>query len=289
MSKFQFDKIWYFVGVLLLLNFAVWVALGQARPQDFAKLYFFDVGEGDAIYLRTVQGNDILIDGGPGDAVLSKLGRVMPFWDRTLELVILTHPHADHLAGVVEVLKRYQVSQVLVSNIPHTSATYQAFWDLLKKRGINVLQPKLGQRIFLDNQTVLDIFYPLDENSVPRISEDINDTSIISRLSFGKINVLLTGDGGKKIENLLLELKLPLASEILKVSHHGSLVANNKEFVETARPTYGIISVGENRYGHPDAATIQTLVNAGLKILRTDQKGDISFVLYPDRAILSTR
>ena len=97
MPKFKWTKLWFLVLALLVLNLILVVASNQVRPRKFAELHFFDVGQGDSIYLRTIEGNDVLIDGGPGDIVLSKLGRVMPFSDRKIELMILTHPHADHI------------------------------------------------------------------------------------------------------------------------------------------------------------------------------------------------
>ena len=104
MSKFKFHKFWYLVGLLLLANTAVVFATRQSRPRDHTTVNFFDVGQGDATYLRTPRGSDILVDAGPGDVLLGKLGAAMPFFDRTIELAILTHPHADHITGMIEVL-----------------------------------------------------------------------------------------------------------------------------------------------------------------------------------------
>lgn len=284
--KQKYSKFWYVVGVLVAANIAAAVALAQAGAADFAKLYFFDIGQGDAIYLRTHQGNDILIDTGPGDAVLSKLGEAMPFADRTLELVILTHPHADHISGMVEILKRYKVETIILPEVDYDSATYNALRQQYVNAHTLVMRPKLGQRIYLDDSTVLDIFYPI-LGKFERQPKDINDASIVARLSFGQSNVLLMGDAGKSIERFLVKLGLPLASEILKVGHHGSHHSSAENFLQAVDSDYNIISVGKNSYGHPHEEVLGIFLEHGKELLRTDQHGDIAFKIYPRYVILA--
>ena len=285
MSNKKYSKFWYVVSVLLLANAVVWVQELQTGQRPYGQLYFFDVGQGDAIYYRTAEGNDVLIDGGPGDAVLSRLGSVMPFTDRTLELVILTHPHADHVAGLVEVIKRLEVKKVMLPDIAYETATYQAFLTLLDSKHIDVVRPAAGSRIFLDGETTFDILYPVIAR-FPSIPPDINDVSIVGRLSFGKINALLAGDAGKDIENLLLALELPLESEILKIGHHGSRHSTLEAFVQAVHPDYSVISVGKNSYGHPHEEVLGTLKKFDTEVLRTDERGDVVFRLYSDRIVL---
>src|SRR3989344_3610122 len=158
MKRQKFSKIWYLIGLLFLANIAVWAGSEQIQDAEYLRLHFFDVGQGDGIYLRTPQGNDVLIDGGPNEAVLSKLGDTMPFTDHTIELAILTHPHADHVAGLVAVLQRYEVEKILLSDIDYETATYQALLDLVAEKHVDVLRPRLGQRIVLDDTSVLDIY-----------------------------------------------------------------------------------------------------------------------------------
>ncbi len=285
MLKLRFSKWWYAVGALAIANIAVWVAVTKFQSPDYAKLYFFDVGQGDAIYLRTIQGNDVLIDGGPGDAVLSKLGKAMPFTDRTIELMILTHPHADHVSGLVEVIRRFKVEKLLVSEVFYNSATAKTFEDLVSRKGISVVHPHLGQRVFLDESTVLDIYYPVAPE-LTKPPKDINDVSMVARFSFGKNQVLFMGDAGKGIENFLVKLGLPLTAEVLKVGHHGSRHSTAPEFLKTVGPDYSVISVGQNRYGHPHEEVLGLFVSQEKKLLRTDEQGDIVFLLFPDRVAL---
>lgn len=280
MLREKFSKLWYLVGILAAANLAIWFG-GLASKPDYLGLQFFDVGQGDAIYLRTPQGNDILIDGGPGDAVLAKLGQVMPFADRTIELVILTHPHADHVSGLAEVLKRYRVKNIIFPGVVYESATYARFLELIKEKNVLVHIPHLADRVLLDDFTVLDLYYPIT-GEFSRNPSDINDVSIIGKLSYGTNRVMFTGDAGKNIENFLLKLGVPLESNILKVGHHGSRHSTAAEFLAAVKPEYSVISVGkENKYGHPHEEVLGVLKAANTEILRTDQQGDIIFRLFP--------
>lgn len=267
-----------------MANLAVWIAVAAGGGRPYARLNFLDIGQGDAAYLRTAEGNDVLIDGGPGDAVLSKLGKFMPFWDRSIEFLILTHPHADHVGGLVDVLQRYHVAAVLISEVTYNSATYRSFLDLLREKHISVVVPHLGQRIFLDRSTVFDVYYPVVKDFVT-LPGDINDVSVVGKLSFGKSHVLFAGDAGKDIESLLLSFQLPLGSEILKVGHHGSRHSTSPEFLKAVGPRESVISVGKNSYGHPHPEVLGLLAEDRTEILRTDQRGDISFRIYPDRIV----
>ncbi len=285
MPKRRFSKLWYLVGALILANVGIIAALGQNAGVDFAKLYFFDVGQGDAIYLRTLMGNDVLIDSGPGDAILSKLGRAMPFLDRKLEFVVLTHPHADHISGMIELLKRYKVEKVMVADVSYDSETYKTLLAFLEKKKVEIIRPRLGTRVYLDSVTVLDIYHPIFSES-EKTPKDVNETSIVAKLSFGASQILLTGDSGKAVESLFLKLKLPLDSEILKVAHQGSRNSTSQEFLKAVSPDYAVIFVGKNPYGHPHEEVLGVLSEAGASTLRTDERGDISFAIYPDRVVL---
>lgn len=288
MLRHRYSKLWYLVGILLAANLAAFAALAKDQQDDFVTMRFFDVGQGDAIYIRTAEGNDILIDGGPGDAVLGKLGEAMPFNDRTIELVILTHPHADHVSGLVEILKRYSVKNILMPESVYDSATYGRFLELAKEKQIRTILPKLGQRIFFDRETVFDVYFPII-GKFAKPPSDINDVSIVGKMSFGKSNILLTGDAGQDIEKLMLALGLPLDSEILKVGHHGSRHSTSPEFVEAVSPEDSVISVGKgNSYGHPHPEVLGVLASLTPEVLRTDEKGDIVFRIYPERIALQS-
>ena len=281
----KYSKLWFGVGILLAGNLAIWSGVLGKTHGDFARVNFFDVGQGDSIYIRTPQGNDILIDGGPGDAVLSKLGRVLPYGDREIELVIVTHPHADHVSGVVEVLKRFTVKQVLLSDLAYNSETYKTLLSMLAEKQIPVIRPKLGQRIFLDAFTVLDIYYPVSGVFKTPL-KDVNEASTIARLTLGRSHVLFTGDASKAQEALLTGLGVPLAADILKVGHQGSKTSSGEEFLARVNPDYGVIMVGKNSYGHPHSEVLSALARQETQVLRTDESGDVQFKIYPDRVEL---
>lgn len=279
-------KIWLLVALLAVANLVAWLVLRGQLPTDHGRLIVFDVGQGDAIYFRSPQGNDILIDGGPSDAVLAKLGRAMPFADRTIELMILTHPHADHVAGLVEVLKRYRVKAVMFPDVPYDTSTYQAFLALVREKNIPVITPHLGQRVDFDQTSVFDVYYPLAAKFAVA-PKDMNDASIVGKLSVGRTRALLTGDAGQSIEAELLNLHLPLRAAILKVGHHGSQHSSSQAFLDAVGAQFSAISVGQhNRYGHPAAATLTALANTPTQVLRTDEDGDLNFLLYSDRVVL---
>jgi len=238
-----------------------------------AKIYFFDVGQGDSILIQNEKNTQILIDGGPSKKVLEKLGDVMPFYDRTLELVILTHPDKDHLFGIVEVLKRYNVEKIIFPDIQDNSAGYQEFLKLVQAKNIPIIFPN-GQERIIFSGGYLDILYPL-KNFQNQKLKNTNDASIITRLVFKNQSFLLTGDADQKIEKNLIKNNLYLSSNILKVGHHGSKNSTSDIFLQAVSPQEAVISVGKNSYGHPHQEILNKLENIIIK--RTDQDGDVLY------------
>lgn len=279
--KIQTSKLWLFVLVLIVVNLALFIS-GQARQSHHEMtVTFFDVGQGDAIHIRNQAGQDILIDGGPGDRVLQKLADDMPFLDRKIELLVITHPHADHVSGAVQILRRYTVEKVLVSDVEYPSKTYQAFLAEIEKQNVEVVRPRLGSRIKLNNGAVIDVLYPF-VGYFTKTPKDPNSISTVLRLSYGKSNVLFTGDAGVENELEMIAYELPLQSEILKVGHQGSFTSSSLNFLKAVSPDFGVIMVGENSYGHPHQEVLDRLENQGIDIYRTDEKGDIKFSIFPD-------
>lgn len=235
---------------------------------------FFDVGQGDAAFVETSERVQILIDGGPNSAILEKLGNEMPFWDRTIDLVILTHPEKDHMAGLIEVLKSYKVENILWTGVVRNTAEYKEWQKLIKEEGANIFIAQAGQRI-LGGRSDLDVLFPF-ESLEGKEMKDSNDSSIIARLVFDKTSFLFTGDSTKSVEKeLLLDLvKQQLDADVLKVGHHGSKTSTSKEFIGAVSPEIAVISAGRNnRYGHPHQEVLDNL--AGVAILRTDLDGNI--------------
>jgi len=239
-----------------------------------------DVGQGDAIFIRTPGGSDILIDGGPDDSVLACLGRHMPFWDKTLEVMILTHPHTDHLTGLIDVAKRYAVLVFGTEKIVNPSSAYK---ELIKQLEQNHTQQKF---LYQDDQFIikdgisLKTLWPtqewVDQNSAGGNSNE-NGLSIIELLSYKNFEALFTGDAQasdiEKIESMLGVI------DFLKVPHHGSKSALTEEVLDILNPKIAAISVGDkNKYGHPTAFILNLLKDKNIKTLRTDQVGDIEII-----------
>ncbi|MFA5995335.1 MAG: MBL fold metallo-hydrolase [Patescibacteria group bacterium] len=263
------------LGIIITSSFvAKWY--WQQSTAEYATVAVLDVGQGDAIYIRSVSGQDILIDGGPDRKVLEQLGKQMPFWDRTIELMVLTHPHADHINGLITLFDYYQVKQVLLTKLNREhDPTYQAFLTQIKKQASQVQYAQANDIIQLGNNEQLNIIYPFANTLLDNI-ENLNDTSIILDYQFGEHNILLTGDASVELEQQLINNQKLFDIDILKVGHHGSKYSSSEAFLQAIKPELAVLSVGTgNSFGHPAPEALQRLKNS--EILRTDQLGDIVF------------
>jgi competence protein ComEC len=268
------------VIIFLVLTLSAGVLLSEVISSPGLELVFFDVEQGDAIFFETPQGNQVLLDGGPNSKVLTRLGAVMPFWDKSLDLVILSHPDADHITGLVAVFEHYEVQNVLWTGKQKETKVFKAFLEALEREGANVYQAVAGQHIGFENSDlVLEILYPTKEIDLEK--EESNETSIIAKLEYGDTTVLLTGDTTKKIEKRLVQDGVNLEANILKVAHHGSKTSSTKEFLSQVKPEIAVISVGkENRFSHPTEEILANLAEYGIQVRRTDKEGTIFFTLY---------
>lgn len=271
---------WALVGLLLLGNLIVWpVVLRDARG-NYLTLAVLDVGQGDAVFIEDALGRQILIDGGPDRKILSALPALMPFSDRSLDLLILTHPHADHVTGLVEVLKRYRVAAVLESGAAYDSAVYGEWRRLLDERGIKVIPAHRGEIIKLAGGGALEILAPLADWRGRDVGDrNTHNAMVVARLVGPEAGLaMLTGDMEMPLENDLLASGADLQSEILKVGHHGSKTSTSGNFLRAVAPRWAVISSGAgNRYGHPHTETSAALERQGALMRRTDEEGTIIF------------
>lgn len=283
----------YLLAVLTLIMIVVWLAVLKF-PKKKLGLVACDVGQGDAALV--VYGEiQILIDGGPDDSVLDCLSTYLPFWDRKIELVILSHPQTDHFGGLLEVLKRYDVGAFISSGLDSGSQEYSLLKSIVGGRGIRVINPTSGMVIRL-GMIYLDILHPSEEflsvNSTSlstreeenvlgayTSSRDPNEFSVVVILRLGEFEALFTGDIGPKTSDLLAEQLVPGDSqrvEYIKIPHHGSKNGITGKLLDVIEPDVAVISVGEkNRYGHPHEEVIKLLKDRGIRILRTDKEGNI--------------
>ena len=265
---------YYFLGVLFLGVIFVWYAV-LAETRHGLKVAFLDVGQGDAIFVEAPNGNQILIDGGPNKSVLRELSKQMPFYDRTIDAVILTHPHLDHYAGLNEVLKKYKVSLEMDPGTKVKGAGFGEFENLVKLKNIKNLYAKREMKISLDKDLRLDILLPVinDKN----LSE--HDGMLVSRLVYKNNSFLLTGDTGDmedNLENFLLSFGGNIKSDVLKIGHHGSKTSTSEKFLGWVSPGLAVISADKNnKYGHPHKEVTERLSVFEIPTLRTDEKGTI--------------
>ena len=271
------NKIPYFIlAGLAAAAIFVWSEVLVQQPDHKLKIDFFDVGQGEAILIDAPNGNQVLIDGGPSDTILAKLGEALPFSDRKIELVILTHPDADHLSGLVEVLKRYDVGEILETGILGSSAEYQIWNELIKTKKIPVVFARAGQVVSLADGVAIKILYPVNKINGQDYSDKTNNTSIVGKIVYGKNSVLFTGDAEAAAENALLLSHENLKADILQVGHHGSKNSSGQEFLNAIAPVTAVIQVGaNNKYGHPTPEVLDRL--KGIKVFRTDQDGNVDF------------
>lgn len=280
--------VWVVLAILIGANVLVLIVVWESSGIKDLEVIFFDVGQGDSIFIKASDGFQILIDGGPDLSVLEKLGKEMPFYDRTVDLVILTHPDHDHLFGLLEVLKRYQVRNILWTGVIKDTAEWEEWEKLIKQEGANIIIAQSGQRIILSLQKThdrgnsamgvfLNILYPFESLEGLEV-KDSNDTSIVARLIFNDNSFLFTGDISQKIELKLIDQNQKLDSDILKIAHHGSKVSTSLEFLQAVSPETAVISVGENKWGHPAEEVLQRLEQFGIQILTTQDYGDVKFI-----------
>lgn len=235
------------------------------------KVYFFDVGQGDAIFIKTPEGKDILIDGGPDSAVLERLGEVLPYWDRSIDLIVLTHPHADHIRGLDDVLKNYQVNEVLETDLKNETPEESYFNKLVSADNAKLEKAVKGKKINLETDLDMEVLYPL---GLQMDEKDLNDDSVVIKMNYKGRAFLFTGDATIEVEKKILDQDLDV--DFLKVGHHGSRYSSSTEFLKKVTPLVSIISVGAgNSYGHPTKDTLDRLMFAGSRVLRTDKAGTV--------------
>jgi len=264
------------VVFLAFANFFVWLAIFCRPSGIYLEAVFFDVGQGDAAFIELPQGTQILVDGGPDRRILEKLGQAMPFYDREIDWVVLSHPDRDHLNGLLAVLDNYRVRNIIWSGRSKETAECREWLDLAAKEGANIIVGSAGQIIDLGGRpgARLEILAP----EVVPFQGNANESSLAVRLVFGQRSLIFTGDADIREELSMVENNSGLTADILKVAHHGSKNSTSDDFLDAVLPAAAVISVGGgNTYGHPASQTLEMLKKYDIKTLRTDLDGDILF------------
>jgi competence protein ComEC len=262
---------YYFLDLLLLTAIFVWYAV-FAESREGLEIDFLDVGQGDAIFIQAPNGNQILLDAGPNKKVLSELGKVMPFYDRKIDLIIESHPDNDHIAGLISVFERYKVGAIMDSGVVADTPVYKELENEIKNTGTRKILATRGMRVNMGDGVYLDVLLPVVNNS----NLSSHNGMVVLKLNYGDNSFLLAGDMESKMEKYLLTIDKNIKSDVLKIGHHGSKTSTSEAFLGYVSPQYAVISVGaDNRYGHPHQEILDRLNQFGIPILRTDQQGRI--------------
>jgi len=268
------------IGLLLLINLIIlgyWFILFNGNVlEDDLRVVFLNIGQGDAALIQTSQQN-ILVDGGPDKNIIYKLDKYIPFYNREIDLMILTHLDADHLIGLVEVLKRYSVEKVIHNGLKNYDSIALEWEKLIFEKNISQQIVDIPLNIKLDEQVLIEFLWP-SQDLIKESKGDDNFTSLVFKLTHGNNKFLFTGDIPKEVEEVLILTEKDLKADVLKAGHHGSKYSSTMEFLSKVKPKYGVISCGENNFGHPSLRVLKNLENIGAEILRTDQLGDIIFL-----------
>jgi len=247
-------------------------------PDGRTHAFILDVGQGDAIFLRSPSGKRVLVDTGPDASVLSGLGRMLPYFDRRLDLVVITHPDTDHLGGLPEVLRRYDVAAILMTPSALTDENAAATRALVTEERARILLPDPNWDIDLGDGLVLNILWPPVDLGKQR-TENPNELSIVIRAETAESALLLTGDLPVEAEEQLLAQGASVASTFLKAGHHGSKTSSSEVFLKAVHPSTTLISVGkENRFGHPSPEVIARLQALGIPVRSTAEEGMIELI-----------
>ena len=278
------------------------VSREQAVKANNLEVIFFDVGQGDAILINTPENKQILIDGGPDNMILDKLAEYLAWNDKSIDVVVLTHPHADHVTGLVQVLERFNIDEVWITGVVYASSAYLEFLNLIKEKNIPakiifacgqgkqkvaIISEEQKEKIEcedeinFENNIKITFLWPL-ENLSGKNSDNLNNSSIVFRLDYNDSSLLFTGDIEEEAENGIIGtanvLTGYLQADILKVPHHGSSSSFHQALLDLISPKYAVISVGQdNPFGHPSLRTLRRLERMNINILRTDKHGDIVF------------
>ncbi len=271
--KNNFKIIILLCAVLVFATILVWHTVLVTQKQKQLKVVFLNVGQGDSIFIESPSGNQMLIDGGKGLAVLRELGKNMSFFDRSIDIVLATHPDMDHIGGLPDVFERYNIGMFIDSGVLDDGEDNKALLKSVKKEGLTPIHARVGMVLDLGGGVNVNILFP--DRDVSGV--DPNVGSVVIKLTYGNVSMLLTGDSPTSIEEYLVFIYGNyLKSDVLKLGHHGSKTSSSEIFLKRVSPELAIISAGcDNRYGHPHKQVIDLLNKLKIKKLSTCENGSI--------------
>ncbi len=274
MEYFRTYAVWYALLALITVNILVWTEVTGTERLGSARVAFLDVGQGDAIFIEAENGSRLLIDGGTDTSVLRELGGLLRPSERRIDVVMATHPDLDHIGGLPDVFERYDVGLFLEPGVADDGDDYRMLLDAVREEGLKPVLVKTGMTLMLAPKVRLDILFP--DRDVTGL--EANSGSVVARLMCGTNSFLLTGDSPSFIEEYLVDSRVMLQSDVLKLGHHGSRTSSSESFLSAVAPKAAIVSAGcDNRYGHPHKEVLERLHTLGSIIRSTCTEGTVIF------------
>lgn len=267
---------WYILLLLILLSIVLWSVILHESRHGVLTFSVLDIGQGDALYIESPTGTQVLVDGGPDRNLMREIRQVLPWYDRHIDMIVVTNPDLDHYSGFISFLDMYTVDVVLEPGTTNPNSAHQVLEEEITDKKIPKVIARRGQKVDLGGGAYLQILFP--DRDISGLSS--NDGSLVMRLIYGDTSVMLQGDSTAKIEQYLVSLnKGELQSTILKAGHHGSRTSTTEEYVKAVSPKWTVISSGENNsYGHPHKETLDTLAKLKISTLDTCNNGRITFI-----------
>lgn len=264
------------VLALFVATFSLIVTVYELRYRATMSVTFFDVGQGDSILITTPHGGHILIDSGKDNTVLERLGRSLNFFDKKIDMVIATHDDLDHVGGLPEVLHRYQVDTIVTPLPNSTNVAMSTVIDTALIKDVHMLHANSRKQITTDDGVTIDILFPTENMDG---TEDGNSASMVTKVTYGQVSFLLTGDLPHAGELYLVSVYGDeLKSDVLKLGHHGSDTSTHPKFLEIVKPKAVVVSAGKNNsFAHPHKAVVELVQKFGAQIFSTIEEGNVQF------------
>lgn len=275
--------VWFlFVGLIIILALFLYIKISQQNPQF--SVTFFNIGQGDAALIKFNNGQKMLVDCGPDKKILAKLGSALPFYDKTIDFLLVTHPDADHYGGCVDVLDRYDVKEIITNGVKKETDPYWQYFDQKENQEGAVIKIMTEPEKWVIGSSTLEFLNPDSSLNLTAKDTEGNNASIVFRLINNNEKFLFTGDMEIPLETALEQKYCSstpqacpaLKADILKVGHHGSDSSTGQALLAAVEPKIAIVSVGKNTFGHPSFRVLKKLERAHIQTLRTDEVGDIS-------------
>ena len=257
------------MSVVLIFNLLVWSAYYDIQSPEL-EIYFLDIGQGDSILIKSPDNYYMLVDAGPDSEVLSKLGEIMPFWNKKIDIILATHPDLDHIGGFPEVIRYFDIGHVIYTKKKHKSYVYEEFERIIVEKNIPEMGFREGNDFRLGCCVYINILFPFEDTDIEKLGS--NEASIALELIYKDINIFMGGDLDQESEEELVFRDSWLDTDILKAGHHGSKTSSSELFISKITPEVAIISAGrDNRFGHPHEDVLSIMGKNGVRVYSTNE------------------